>query len=137
MNDPATRAGKWLVDRSLWDEGMRGFFVRINATAGPDDMHRHVLAIESEAAFDLRETLGSMVNQFAYWSDSVGGFTTGGLSALEGAFEALGWEDPHPQPDMRCDEPGCMKQQCIGSPTPTGYRSMCSDHGFPFLADLR
>ena len=50
MNEPMTKAGGWLLDRTRWDDGMRGFFVRINATAGPDDMHRHVLAIEAEAA---------------------------------------------------------------------------------------
>jgi hypothetical protein len=90
-----------------------------------------------EVAFGLRETIEALVSQFGYWSDSAGGLHTGGLSALEDAFDALGWEDPHPQPDMRCDEPGCMKQQSVGAPTPTGYRSMCTDHGLPFLADLR
>ena len=50
MNAPTTRAGQWLLDRAHWDDGMRGFFVRINATGSPQDMHRHVLAIESEAA---------------------------------------------------------------------------------------
>lgn len=49
MKDPLTKAGKWLVDRSDWDSGLRAFRVRINATASPQDMHRHVLAIESEA----------------------------------------------------------------------------------------
>jgi len=51
--EPLTKAGQWLLDRSRWDDGMRGFFVRINATAGPDDMHRHVLAIENEARAPL------------------------------------------------------------------------------------
>jgi len=50
LPEPATRAGRWLIDRSDWDSGLRAFRVRINATAGPDDMHRHVLAIEAEAA---------------------------------------------------------------------------------------
>jgi hypothetical protein len=49
VTEPITKAGKWLVDRSRWDDGMRGFFVRINATAGPEDMLVHVLAIEEEA----------------------------------------------------------------------------------------
>ena len=56
MTDPTTKAGKWLVDRSNWDGGMRGFFIRINATGGPEDMRNHVLAIEAEARADaLRE----------------------------------------------------------------------------------
>jgi len=53
---PTTKAGTWLIVNSRWDDGMRGFFVRINNTGGPDDMHRHVLAIENEAhAATLRE----------------------------------------------------------------------------------
>jgi hypothetical protein len=54
MKAPRTRAGQWLLDRSQWEEGLRAFRVRINATAGPDDMHRHILAIEQEAASDPR-----------------------------------------------------------------------------------
>ena len=49
MREPTTRAGQWLLDRSEWDDGNRAFRVRINATGGPDDMHRHILAIEREA----------------------------------------------------------------------------------------
>src|SRR3990172_2555743 len=57
-----------------------------------------------EAAQELRESLEDMCNQFAY---TVRGpaLTTGGLSALELAFSVLGWEDPHPIPDQRCNEP--------------------------------
>jgi hypothetical protein len=46
---PRTPAGRWIVERTRWDNGMRGFFVRINNTAGPEDMLNHVLAIEDEA----------------------------------------------------------------------------------------
>jgi len=77
---------------------------------------------------ELRDCLEGMVRQFAYWSDSVGGYTTGGLSALEEAFELLGWDEPHPYPQSRCDEPGCMKQVSCGWPSPEGYRSTCFDH---------
>lgn len=75
-----------------------------------------------------RDALESMVRQFAYWSDGVGGYWTGGLSALEEAFDVLGWDDPHPQPDARCDEPQCMAQRTCGIPTPAGYRSVCGEH---------
>lgn len=77
MNSPATRAGRWLLDRTRWDDGMRGFFVRINATAGPDDMHRHILAIESEArAIDAEKMAAAMrdlfpANQIDRWPFSV------------------------------------------------------------------
>lgn len=78
----------------------------------------------------MREALVGMVEQFGYWSDTVGGYWTGGLSALEFAFDALGWDDPHPYPSVRCDEPGCMGQRSMGTPTMAGYRHTCSEHGF-------
>ena len=61
MNEPMTKAGRWLLDRTRWDDGMRGFFVRINATAGPDDMHRHVLAIEAEATAAERARIAAAI----------------------------------------------------------------------------
>ena len=48
MSEPTTPAGRWLVDHSQWDDGLRAFRVRINVTAGPEDMLIHVLAIERE-----------------------------------------------------------------------------------------
>jgi hypothetical protein len=59
VNEPTTKAGCWLLDRANWNDGMRGFFVRINATAGPEDMLRHIIAIEQEArAAGLAEVYG-------------------------------------------------------------------------------
>lgn len=79
-----------------------------------------------------REALESMVHQFAYWSENGPGLWTGGLSALEDAFEVLGWEaDLHPMPDMACDEPGCTKQQSCGWPSDAGYRLTCGEHMKP------
>lgn len=82
-----------------------------------------------------REALEGMVRQFAYWSNTAGGYWTGGLSALELAFEVLGWEDPHPAPEARCDEPGCLEQISTGWPTQPGgttqnggYRRTCGEH---------
>ena len=45
---------------------------------------------------ELKEALADMVSQFAYETETDGGFAlfTGGLSALEGAFYALGLSDP-------------------------------------------
>ena len=89
-------------------------------------------------AVDSRERLAleDMTRQFAYWSDVAGGLWTGGLSALEEAFDVLGWTDPMPMPEMRCDEPECMRQATCGWPTPagtsgsaaTGYRRTCGEH---------
>jgi hypothetical protein len=71
----------------------------------------------------LRDALEAMVRQFAYWTDGKGGsLWTGGLSTLEDAFDLLGWDDPHPVPDMACDEPGCSKQGTCGWPSENGYR---------------
>ena len=78
----------------------------------------------------LREALEDMVYQHVYWADSKkgSGLWTGGLSANEAAFEALGWGDPHPAPDIECDEPGCRKRGTCGAPTEDGYRRTCGDH---------
>lgn len=73
---------------------------------------------------ELREALEGMCRQFAFWSK--GSLWHGGLSALEEAFDVLGWGDLHPCPDMQCDEPGCTEQATCGVPTPEGYRHMCS-----------
>lgn len=43
----------------------------------------------------LRDVLADMVSQFAYQTGDRRGVSTGGLSALEDAFDALGWKDPH------------------------------------------
>ncbi len=86
------------------------------------------LAEREEEIEKLREALLGMVHQFAYWSDEAGGYMTGGLSALEDAFEALRWSDPRPEPEDRCEAPGCMKQRSSGMPTPDGYRWLCVEH---------
>ena len=83
--------------------------------------------MEDEIA-KYRDVLEDMVYQFGYWSESAGGFTTGGLSALEAAFELLGWDDPHPVPGGCCDEAGCTKQISSGTPTASGYRQTCHEH---------
>src|SRR5690349_6791032 len=65
-----------------------------------------VVLVEREAHEAIRDALEDMVNQFAYWSDAdPPGQIMGGLSALEGAFAALGYDEPHPADHLRCDEP--------------------------------
>ena len=76
----------------------------------------------------LKDALIGMVQQFAYWSDTAGGYTTGGLSALEDAFSILGWSDPMPIPGARCQIVGCNRQATCGTPTPEGYRRLCGEH---------
>lgn len=79
----------------------------------------------------LRDALEDMCYQFAYDGTRDGGptLTTGGLSALEGAFRLLGWEDPHPIPHARCDEPGCPQRAACGWPDKNNrYRRTCTEH---------
>jgi len=91
---------------------------------------------ESATCATLLDALEAMVRQFAYWADGKGGsLWTGGLSALENAFDLLGWDDPHPVPDMACDEPGCSKKGMYGWSTRPGgtgmnggYRRTCYEH---------
>lgn len=45
-----------------------------------------------------------------------------------GPYHMLGWDDPHPIPDSRCDEPGCTQRVTCGWPSPSGYRRTCGHH---------
>jgi len=90
-----------------------------------------ILQFWKQRAADLQEALEGMCYQFGYWSDGVGGVGTGGLSALELAFEFLGWGDPHPVPEMRCKVEGCLKQNTVGWPCLDEghrYHRTCGDH---------
>jgi hypothetical protein len=79
---------------------------------------------------DPQATIEDLVRQFADQTvvDGVLCYTTGGLSALEDAFAVLGWSDPYPAPEMVCDHPGCCQWATCGTPTPDGYKQLCSDH---------
>ena len=73
----------------------------------------------------LREALDDMVNQFAESNDR-GEYHTSGLSALEGAFDVLGWDDPHPMPaELLCDVLGCNRRSTCGWNSTAGYRRTC------------
>jgi hypothetical protein len=87
--------------------------------------HGEFLPAGRAPAFAL-EALENMAWQFAYYN--AGTLTTGGLSALEEAFEVLGWDDPHPAPGRLCDEPDCTNEGTCGWPSPTGYRQTCFGH---------
>ncbi|HSW63967.1 MAG TPA: hypothetical protein VLH56_11770 [Dissulfurispiraceae bacterium] len=76
---------------------------------------------------ELREALEGMLHQFAYFDD--GAFHTGGLSALEDGFAALGWGERHESPESCCQAAGCRKRATCGTPTATGeYRLLCGKH---------
>jgi hypothetical protein len=84
-----------------------------------------LLATELQKYHDALE---SMVQQFAYEVDGPPRLSTGGLSALEEAFEVLEWDDPHPVPERGCQMPGCEQMGTCGTPTPDGYKRVCGDH---------
>ena len=83
---------------------------------------------ESRQIDRLTAALEDMCYQFGGWNPKKGGLMTNGLSALEYAFEVLGWDEPHPVPSMQCDEPRCKKQRTCGWPSPKGYRNTCGEH---------
>lgn len=93
-----------------------------------DECLRRQLAQANEKIERLRGIVEDLVYQFGSWSAVAGGYWTAGLSALERAFAALGWDDPHIAPDACCDEPGCKKQASWGFPTKDGYRRTCTEH---------
>lgn len=79
---------------------------------------------------DLLSVIDDLVRQFAYEGDKDGlpAYTTGGLSALESGFAALGWDDPHPAPECVCQYPGCHEWASCGTRTLDGYKTVCFDH---------
>lgn len=96
-------------------------------------MSRARLAQPSGEEFSREDLIGvieDLVNQYAYEGTYRGrpALTTGGLSALESAFDALGWTDPYPAPWRKCQVPRCRKWIEGGAPTPKGYKHMCGDH---------
>jgi len=87
---------------------------------------------------EIKAALESMVWQFGYrgTKNSKLMIWTGGLSALEEAFEALGWEDPHYVDDesMECDIERCH-EWCSSQMHWDGiYVLMCSNHFTDYCA---
>lgn len=88
------------------------------------------LAAAQERERTLRDALDNMVRQFACTAN--GKRSTGGLSALEQAFEVLGLDDPHSLDTKEiCDEPGCNAPRTCGWPSSAGYRNTCGKHYKP------
>lgn len=85
----------------------------------------------------IREALESMVWQHAHRGvkDGKPSLYTGGLSANEEAFEALGWDDPHfisqeEADHVCCDVEGCPDFTVAqgGMWRETGYWHLCHTH---------
>lgn len=81
-----------------------------------------------------RDALEDMVYQFGYSTSKDGqpAIGNGGLSALEHAFDVLGWDNPYIIPDpVWCDAPAvprCPNRTTCGTPTANGYKRFCSRH---------
>jgi hypothetical protein len=76
----------------------------------------------------LRNALIDMVDQFAYPLDNPPRITTGGLSALEHAFDVLGYSDPLEVPERKCQYENCNRTATCGTPSPKGYKRVCGEH---------
>lgn len=79
---------------------------------------------------DMKEFAAEVAYQFGYKGTYNGRLHImhGGLSTLEWAFEILGWENPHPYPEGECELDGCHEYATCGTPTPNGYKQVCSKH---------
>lgn len=86
---------------------------------------------------ETRDALEDMARQFAYEGQKRGrpAYWTGGLSALERAFSVLGWDDPQPCPENKCQIKGCNAWASCGRPVEAGDRTTekryircCGDH---------
>lgn len=77
-----------------------------------------------------REIIEDLCYQFGYETKWCGwpAISSGALSALEIAFDYLGWHDPHIVPDGRCQVQGCREHAGCGHPIENGYASVCGDH---------
>ena len=86
--------------------------------------------VTAASEHDLREMVEDLVRQFAHQTvkDGVPHYSTGGLSALEGAFQVLGWSDPQPAPEGGCEAEGCTQWATCGTPTPEGYKRLYYAH---------
>lgn len=84
---------------------------------------------------ELREVVNDLVWQFGYRVVNKGrpSITSGGLSALEDAFDTLGWDDPHfldedEQKGATCEIAGCVEFRVAGARWDGLYVGLCSSH---------
>ena len=88
--------------------------------------------MKAETVLRLRQALESMVTQFGFRGvkDKKPVIHTGRLSALEEAFEALDWDDPHELPENghTCEVEGCMEADICGTHWAGLYLHLCREH---------
>ena len=59
-----TEAGKYVIGKAVWNEGMRGHFIRMFSLTGPQDVEIMVGKIEEEAAAAERERIANLFPRF-------------------------------------------------------------------------
>lgn len=94
-----------------------------------------IIPANDKSTAEYRDSLEDMVQQFAYKADGKGrrpaSMFTGGLSALEHAFDTLGYSDPQPCPEGECVVKNCHKWATCGTSSGAKngqYLSCCGDH---------
>lgn len=86
---------------------------------------------------EIREALETMVWQFAYRGvkNNKPALWTAGLSALEDAFSALGWAEPHYVDEIcECDIEGCHNWYSPQIDWDGVYCLICDEHFTDYLA---
>lgn len=86
--------------------------------------------VDAVEVADMRAFAEDVAYQFGYYCQNGGRLhiTHGGLSTLEWAFDILGWDNPHPTPELECEIEGCHEHATGGTPTADGYKRMCGEH---------
>jgi len=56
-----TEAGKYVISKAIWNEGMRGHFIRMFTLTGPEDFKIMVGKIEAEAVAAERQRIADGV----------------------------------------------------------------------------
>lgn len=79
---------------------------------------------------ELIECIEGLAYQYGMQMDGIGIplLSSGAISAMEYAFEVLGWPDPKPMKESECDYPDCHQWANCGTPTKNGYKMCCYKH---------
>lgn len=99
-----------------------------------DILYREAPYNQGLIADGIKEIIKQLIFQFGYRGVKKNKpvIHTAGLSALEEAFEVLGWEDPHylPEQGFTCEVKGCMNEDTVGMHWGNSklYLRLCSEH---------
>jgi len=94
----------------------------------PAAAQAHEARIRADAVQEWRVALEDCALQFGYRVEGPA-ISTAGLSALEDAFDLLGWDDPHPLDESQgCDIKGCRHPSTSGLIWGDLYLRLCHNH---------